>query len=524
MVVHLRSTICLFLFVLIACPSIARAQTGFIFRDQISRDASPAVQHHQWVLPYTAQVQRQTIATKPALKPTAKKNATSRATDNSPTESTVDDYADMTGDCRDTACCDVGCCDVGCCDVGCCDVGCCDVGCCENTGCRDDGCGGCRGIGFDCCDQRDFFRSGNFYIRGWVDQGITFNSASPANRTNGPVGYNWRSNDYMMDQLYAVIGRDVCANGSFWDAGGRVDILYGTDFRYTQSQGLETHAINNTPRWNATDALYGFSLPQLYAEFAVPFAQGTTFKFGHFYSIIGYESPMAPRNFFYSHSYTKIYGEPTTETGMLASTKVSPNLMLHGGISRGWDMWENPYNTITFIGGACWTSPDDRTSVGFAIDTGDREKDKNRTILSLVISRQLAKRWTYVFQYDFGSQQDAFRNQQSQLQDANWFGIDNYLFYAISDTLSAGLRVEWFRDEDRFIVFNAAGNPALSGNDYCEITLGLNWQPNDCIIVRPELRWDWSDVKGSAQFPFRPYDDFTASHQFLFATDIIIRF
>ena len=365
-------------------------------------------------------------------------------------------------------------------------------------------------------------------MRGWVDQGITFNSASPANRSNGPVGYDWRSNDYMMDQLYAIIGRDVCANGCFWDAGGRVDMLYGTDYRYTQAIGLETHKTG-TSRWNAPtsggqDAIYGFSLPQLYAEFAVPFAQGTKFKFGHFYSIIGYESPMAPQNFFYSHSYMRTYGEPTTETGMLASTKVSQNLLLHGGFSRGWDMWENPYNTVSFIGGACWTSPDKRTSIGFAIDTGDLETDKNRTILSLVASRQLTRRWTYVFQYDFGSQQDAFRTQQGQLEKAQWYGVNNYLFYALSDTLAAGLRVEWFCDEDRYIVFNAAGNPALSGNDYCDISLGLNWQPNRCIVVRPELRWDWSDVKGSSLFPFRPYDDFTSSHQFLFATDLIIRF
>ena len=433
------------------------------------------------------------------------------AKNNGPSENVFVDYTDMTGDCRDTTCGDVTC--------G-------DVGCCENACGRADACctAGCRNIGFDCCGERDFLRSGNFYIRGWVDQGMTFNSASPQDRSNGPVGYNWRSNDYMMDQLYAIIGRDVCANGSFWDAGGRVDMLYGTDYRYTQSLGLETHTIGNTPKWNAPDAQYGFSLPQLYAEFAVPFAQGTTLKFGHFYSIIGYESPMAPRNFFYSHSYMKVFGEPTSETGMLASTKLSPNLTLHGGFSRGWDMWENPYNTITFLGGACWTSRDDRTSVSFAIDSGDREKDKNRTILSLVVSQQLSKRWTYVFQYDFGSQQDAFRNQQHQFQNANWYGIDNYLFYAINDTLSAGLRVEWFRDVDRYIIFNEAGNPALSGSDCYEITLGLNWQPNKCITVRPELRWDWSDVKGSAQFPFRPYDDFTASHQFLFATDIIIRF
>ena len=394
-------------------------------------------------------------------------------------------------------------------------------------------------MNYDCCGEKDFFRSGNFYIRGWIDQGATFNSMSPKDRWNGPVGYNWRSNEYMMNQLYTVIGRDVTANGCFWDAGGRVDALYGTDYRYTQATGLETHKIGNTPRWNTQtpggqDAIYGFSMPQLYAEFAVPLAQGTTFKFGHFYSLIGYESPMAPQNFFYSHSYARVYGEPTTETGMLASSKISPNVVVHGGFSQGWNIWESPIQALSFIGGVCWTSHDDRTSVGFAIDAGHYPvqaqtqttpaQGDERTVLSLVVSQQFGSRWTYVFQYDFGSQQNAFTNAQHQSQTANWYGISNYLFYSLSDTLSAGMRMEWFCDADRYLVFEAAGDPNLSGKDYCELTIGLNWQPNDCVTVRPEFRWDWSNVKGNERSPFRPYNDFSSSYQFLFATDVMPAF
>ncbi len=517
MVFHLRFSTCLLLLGLIAIPSMAFAQEGFIFRPRASKPTSSASSYYRDIVPYATQARQTDLAAKTEIKntdsprPENKVAAESKAAteSNVAAGSKIDDAGQTnTSDSQQSAGDGF--------DSGCGETACdgCDVG--------------CGGLGCDFGDERDFFRSGQFYIRGWIDQGMTFNSASPADRSNGPVGYNWRSNDYTMNQLYTTFGRDVCANGCFWDAGGRVDLLYGTDYRYTEAIGLETDSSGD-PHWNGLtpggyEALYGLSMPQIYAEFAVPFALGTTFKFGHFYSIIGYESPMAPQNFFYSHSYTKVYGEPATETGMLASTKMSPNLVFHGGFSRGGDMWENPNDTMSFLGGICLSSLDERTSIGFAIDSGDREENENRTILSLVFTRQLGERWTYVLQYDFGSQQDAFRDQQGELQKAEWYGIDNYIFYSLSDTLSAGLRVEWFRDADRYVVFNAEGNPALSGSDYCEITLGLNWQPTKCVMVRPELRWDWSDVKGSELFPFRPYDDFTASHQFMFATDLIVRF
>ena len=533
MVINLRSTICLLMLGLIACPSISADEEGFLFRNQEKAAGSGSAGDDSGVPPFVLQAQLPTLGeekpdtkTKTPAKPKAakpeavskpKSNPTPRAaTKPKPpgkvtlSESAIDDCCGVNGDCCETTC--------------------------DRQGCYDSGCNGdCNRTDYDCCNERDFFRSGNFYIRSWIDQGATFNSESPKDRVNGPTGYNWRSNEYMMNQLYTIIGRDVKVNGCLWDAGGRVDLLYGTDYIYTQATGLETHKIGNTPRWNSPapsglPATYGFSMPQLYAEFAVPLAQGTTLKFGHFYSLIGYESPMAPQNFFYSHSYARVYGEPTTETGMLASSKISPNVVVHGGFSQGWDIWETPIQALSFIGGVCWSSHDDQTSVGIAIDTGHFPVQVNpptgddRTILSLVVSQQLGCRWTYIFQYDVGSQQNAFTDGQNQPQTANWYGINNYLFYCLSDTLSAGMRVEWFCDEDRFLVFEQAGVAGFTGTNYSELTLGLNWQPNNRITVRPEVRWDWSNVKGSAQLPFRPYNDFNSSYQFLFATDVIIRF
>ena len=56
----------------------------------------------------------------------------------------------------------------------------------------------------------------------------------------------------------------------------------------------------------------------------------------------------------------------------------------------------------------------------------------------------------------------------------------------------------------------------LAGN-YYELALGANWTPSSNLVVRPELRWDWSD--GTVA---QPYDDFTKDSQFIAAVDAII--
>ncbi|MDR2705890.1 MAG: porin, partial [Planctomycetaceae bacterium] len=34
----------------------------------------------------------------------------------------------------------------------------------------------------------------------------------------------------------------------------------------------------------------------------------------------------------------------------------------------------------------------------------------------------------------------------------------------------------------------------LEGEDYFQITLGANWKPTRYITIRPEIRYDWSNV------------------------------
>ena len=76
------------------------------------------------------------------------------------------------------------------------------------------------------------------------------------------------------------------------------------------------------------------------------------------------------------------------------------------------------------------------------------------------------------------------------------------------------MRFEWFRDENGSRVPDAGGT-----GDYFELTAGLNWTPGTYVVVRPELRWDWTGTPD-----LYPYGDHTRSNQLLLDCDVIVRF
>jgi hypothetical protein len=370
-----------------------------------------------------------------------------------------------------------------------------------------------------------------FFINGWIAQGYTGNADQPENRFNLPVTFNDRADEYQLNQVYLAVGKEVDVACRSWDIGGRVDVLYGSDYFFTDALGLETNQ-DASNKWNGegprfdrlgnSHALYGVAMPQAYAELLVPFADATTIKLGHFYTIMGYESVEAPQNFFYSRSYVMQYGEPKTHTGILAASEVGCSWTFHYGLTRGWDTFEDPNSTLGFLGGISYISPDERTSLSFTLHTGNEDAagDNNRTAYSLVLVRELGYRLTYVFQHDFGIEANRELNGALELDDAKWYGINQYLFCRLTDKLDLGWRVEWFRDQDNARVLGVPIQPFVSGGNYAATTLGLNWRPHENVVIRPEIRYDASDVKP----PFRNgmFRDFTKDEQLTIALDLII--
>ena len=362
-------------------------------------------------------------------------------------------------------------------------------------------------------------------VYGWLDMGITGNPDNPVSRYNGALAPNDR-NEFQFNQTYLVMEKTLNTGKHGWDIGGRADLCYGTDYVYCQSIGFETNP-DGSPKWNASKQ-YGLAMPQVYGEVGVG---NLSAKLGRFYTIIGYESMMAPVNFFYSMNYTVRYNEPTTHTGGLFTWKTSDELSLYMGGVDGQDRTDGLTDALAALTGFAWTPNGKAYSLNFGIMTGGLEPTNDptvfapRTYFSTYFTYNLSEQFQSVTQWDAGWQQDFDLAGHT----ADFWSVTQYLFYTLDDHWKAGLRYDMFVDDQgtrlgglRF-GGQPGGNPLpLPSGDagtVQAITAGLNYTYNANLRVRPEVRWDWYGGSGPPLF-----DDLTKNSQFTAAVDVILQF
>jgi hypothetical protein len=140
---------------------------------------------------------------------------------------------------------------------------------------------------------------------------------------------------------------------------------------------------------------------------------------------------------------------------------------------------------------------------------------------------KLSENITFVAQGDFGNQQAALANGQS----AQWYGSNNYLFLKLTDSITWGTNVEWFRDDDGFRVgtimppstaysFRGAQLAGNFAGDFYQCTTGPQIKLQENIIIRPNVRFDWYTGldRGAGT---RPYVDGNLNQQVILATDLV---
>ena len=409
--------------------------------------------------------------------------------------------------------------------------------------------------------ETDFLLNRGIETYGWIDVGIGANNWGAD--WNGPITFNDRSWQGQMNQLYLVNER-ILKDELSW--GGRIDLLYGTDYIYTVAAGLD--AFRSTPdplgltgpRWGSS-RYYGLAMPQLYGELG---SQDLNVKFGHFYTLIGYEVVPAIGNFFYTHAYTMQYGEPFTHTGVLGTWVPNDQLTIIGGVTNGWDNWDDGLETggpiantnyanfnsnASFLGAITFSSSDGTQALTLANSSGNQLGGVdiatqnsfvgNRSVTSVVYTNEFSDKLTYVYQSDFGYQAYAggndpgyYNTQGQQQSSAYWYGVNQYMFWNFTDYLIGGLRFEWFRDNNgtRVVSGLREGAPNASGfaGNFWAMTWGLNDLVGNNMVIRPELRYDWfsGDEDGQARNGgILPYgSNLDKSGQFYGGCDVIWQF
>lgn len=339
-------------------------------------------------------------------------------------------------------------------------------------------------------------------ITGWTEGSFT---ASSDQTSNLPLGFNYRANEFLLQQNWLRIDRAVGTSGTDEPTFGfRSDtILPGSDYRFTLPRGIWNSQL--TAR-DGEPAFYGIDPIQFYAEAYFPtIGQGLDIKVGRMFCQYGVETNDAPSNALMSHAYTFIY-DPFTQTGVMGTLKLTDAWSVQAGMILGSDVFIDRADTPTGMGSIKWAPPNGRTTVLFSFIVGcgrfNTEQDfHNPEIFDLVVTHKFSSRLSWNYETLYG-----FTTNVPDIGFADWLGVLNYMTWTFTPRLSGTVRLEFFDD--------AQGDRTNFPGLYTALTTGVSFSPRKAITFRPEIRYDYNDQS-------RPFEDkhglFTA------ATDVIFR-
>jgi hypothetical protein len=386
-----------------------------------------------------------------------------------------------------------------------------------------------NGLLSDCFKERTRIR-----MYGHLEQGYTVNVDSPTDRLNFGRLFDDRSNDYRLNQLVVTMERALdTEHPECFDWGFKVQTLVGTDARFIHYLGILDNFTDDAVQPDLVEAHVLMHLPILTEG-------GVDIKAGHFVTLHGAEVIYALGNPLYSHSYIFNFGIPFKHTGVLAITHLTDWLDVHSGLVSGINTgFDDNNDAWSFHGGLGMKFNDDRVVMMHSLHIGPENDDffaivppnvnangDLRVIYDGVITVKIGCKLTSITDVNFGRDYGF---------DAYWYGTAQYFIYQLNDRISPILRIESWRDEDGFAAAKFGENDdfidlqrgevtaidPVTGNagaaTYTALTVGVNIKATDCLLLRPEVRWDWAS--GAAAF-----NDFSDSQQMTIGMDAILKF
>lgn len=356
--------------------------------------------------------------------------------------------------------------------------------------------------------------SAGIEVNGLLWHSVNTNSHNPVNPPGGagsvPGGlFLYRSDEYMLNWLGIRASRSVDTNGSGWDVGGAIHMVYGTDYFSLQSRGLEQEG-DGTNKWNSDfgagliGGLHGLAIPEMYAELAY---NDVTTKLGKFFHPLGY-SRYTPNgdSIGNTRSYGAIYGEFATVTGTQVDWQPNEQFILTAALHRGDANWNDNNNYWSSYYGFNWTSSDGNTELRYMFDVGreDNAGLEDQYIHAIVLQRRFTDRLQYLLHNNLGW----VEGNASGRGDTCWYSIEQQLAYEVSDKVVVGFRYEWFDDIDGGRV-----DPTPGPGVYHLFDVGGTYRMTEQVWFRPELRWDWFAAENNAAPG--PFGNSTERSQFL---------
>jgi hypothetical protein len=287
-----------------------------------------------------------------------------------------------------------------------------------------------------------------------------------------------------------------------WSAGARVDLLFGQNAAVIKSAGLNLgeHA----------------DLTQAFATVNLPAGAGkyVQFKAGKLATLMGLEVIEDVANPNLSEGNLFVYVENFTNTGLRLDVKPGAALDFQLALINGWDVVEDNNTKKSVMGRLGWT-PTPTTTLGLLGYVGNEKPAVAGTTPSgdryggeVLLTQKAGKQATLVLQGDYGEEQDALGPGLK----ATWWGASLWATYDVSPALTVALRGDYVDDKNGFRTSGALGYPANARNKFGSGTLTLNIKRWDSALIRPELRYDRSNLAA-----FEDSDGGLHKEQFTFA-------
>ncbi len=205
-----------------------------------------------------------------------------------------------------------------------------------------------------CGSNGKALKDSRFTIYGWIEPGGNVSTSNLGyNKLSGtggnyPEAYSYEPDTIQLDQFALYFERtpdEIQRDHIDW--GFRLALLYGTDYKYTFSNGILSYQYTEQER------LYGFDPVMYYFDFYFPkFFEGENLRIGRYISIPDIEAQLAPNNVTYSHSLLYTY-DPYTQNGVVSTTMLSKNWKVQLEISGGNDIAPTDKHFRQFTPAAC---------------------------------------------------------------------------------------------------------------------------------------------------------------------------
>lgn len=209
-------------------------------------------------------------------------------------------------------------------------------------------------------------------VYGWFNGGFNVSTSNKGDGANSPASYYYSPNRITADQQVLYIERlPDTVQTDHVDWGFRFAQLYGQDYRYTTSKGIFSQQLLAHNHQNGYDPVMA------YLDVYFPHVgKGMNVRVGRYISLPDIEAQLAPNNYTYSHSllYTV---DPYTQTGIVASVKLSDHWLVQAGLSAGNDV-------------APWTPDAEPTFTGCVDSTWHRGGDASYTCVNSLNSGKYA--------------------------------------------------------------------------------------------------------------------------------------